>query len=156
MDQIRRDEYKRVSGNERKYIKGQRYTLLSHRENLTLDGKKALKKLLSANRRLQVAYLLREEFSQLWCYKSEAWARKFFENWRQKLKWQRLESFEKFAEMIENHWEGIVSYCNPDNKFKLGFVEGANNKIRVIQRKAYGYRDEEYLRLKILTAFLPR
>ena len=33
----------------------------------------------------------------------------------------------------------------------LGFVEGLNNKIRVIQRRAYGLRDEEYLRLKILT-----
>ncbi|GMV50775.1 MAG: hypothetical protein AMXMBFR67_23180 [Nitrospira sp.] len=44
----------------------------------------------------------------------------------------------------------------PRNKVKLGFVEGLNNKIRVIQRRAYGYRDEEYMRLKILTAFLPR
>lgn len=156
MDQVRRNEYKRVSGRERNYIKGQRYTLLSHRENLTLDGKKALKKLLAVNKRLQIAYLLKEEFTQIWCYKSEAWARKFFENWKQKLRWQRLEPFEKFAKMVEDHWEGIVSYCNTDNKVKLGFVEGVNNKIRVIQRRAYGYSDEKYLRLKILTAFLPR
>ena len=51
---------------------------------------------------------------------------------------------------------GLASYCTPRNKVKLGFVEGLNNKIRVMQRRAYGYRDEEYLRLKILTAFLPR
>ena len=44
----------------------------------------------------------------------------------------------------------------PRNKVKVGFVEGLNNKIRVIQRRAYGYRDEEYMRLKILTAFLPK
>mgnify|MGYP001609468760 CR=1 FL=1 len=42
-----------------------------------------------------------------------------------------------------------------NNKVTLGFVEGLNNKIRVIQRRAYGYRDKEYLRLKILAAFLP-
>ena len=42
-----------------------------------------------------------------------------------------------------------------DNKVSLGFVEGLNNKIRVIQRRAYGLRDEEYLRLKILTCMLP-
>ena len=72
------------------------------------------------------------------------------------LKWQRLRPFEKFAALIERHWEGIAAYCTPRNKVKLGFVEGLNNKIRVIQRRAYGYRDEEYLRLKILTAFLPR
>jgi len=46
-------------------------------------------------------------------------------------------------------------YCQPDNKVSLGFVEGVNNKIRVIQRRAYGLRDEEYLRLKILTCMLP-
>jgi transposase len=58
--------------------------------------------------------------------------------------------------LIEKHWNGIVPYCDPRNKVNLAFVEGLNNKIRVIQRRAYGYRDEEYLRLKILTAFLPK
>ena len=157
MDKVRREEYKRVSGKkERSFIKGQRYTLLAHQENLTLAGRASLKKLLAANKRIQTAYLLKEELGQMWDYRSATWARKFFDNWRQQLKWQRLKPFEKFAEMIEKHWAGIVSYCQPENKVKLGFVEGANNKIRVIQRRAYGYRDEEYLRLKILTAFLPK
>jgi transposase len=156
MDNVRREEYKRVSGSQRKFIKGQRYTLLSHWENLTLEGRQSLKKLLSVNKRIQTAYLLKEEFGQLWDYDSEAWARKFFDNWKQQLKWQRLKPFEKFSVMIEKHWEGIISHCHHDNKVKLGFVEGLNNKIRVIQRRAYGYRDEEYLKLKILTAFLPR
>lgn len=154
MDEVRRAEYKRVSGKEREYLKGQRYTLLSHKENLDLKGRQALKKLLTANKRLNTAYLLKEEFAQLWEYGSRAWARKFFEHWVEKLKWQRLKPFEKFAKMIAEHWEGIVSYCEVENKVKLGFVEGVNNKIRVIQRRAYGYRDEEYLKLKILTAFL--
>ena len=57
--------------------------------------------------------------------------------------------------MIESHWDGIASYCHPENKVSLGLVEGVNNKIRVLQRRAYGYRDEEYLRLKIVAAFLP-
>ncbi len=47
------------------------------------------------------------------------------------------------------------AHCRPENKIALGFVEGFNNKIRVLQRRAYGLRDEEYLRLKILTASLP-
>ena len=82
--------------------------------------------------------------------------RREMENWKEKLKWQRLKPFEKFAAMIDKHWDGIASYFLPDNKVKLGFVEGLNNKVRVIQRRAYGYRDEEYLKLKILTAFLPK
>src|SRR5208337_1796696 len=71
-------------------------------------------------------------------------------------KWQRLKPYEKFAAMIERHWDGIAAYCKPENKVALGFVEGLNNKIRVLQRRAYGLRDEEYLRLKILTSMLPQ
>jgi transposase len=71
------------------------------------------------------------------------------------LKWQRLKPYEAFTAMIERHWYGIASYCNPQNKVALGFVDGLNNKIRVIQRQAYGLRDEAYLRLKILTCQLP-
>ena len=82
--------------------------------------------------------------------------RRFFEQWRAALKWQRLNPYQKFAEMIERHWGGIAAYCKPENKVSLGFVEGLNNKIRVIQRRACGYRDEKYLLHKILTAFLPR
>ncbi len=154
LDTVRKMEYTRLSGKNRSYIKGQKYTLLSNRENLTLNGKKALKKLLNANKRLNTAYLLRESFGQLWSYQTEGWARRFFDNWKQSLKWQRLKPYEKFAEMIERHWSGIAAYSRPENKVSLGFVEGLNNKIRVIQRKAYGLRDEEYLRLKILTCML--
>lgn len=50
----------------------------------------------------------------------------------------------------------MAAYCKPENKVSLGFVEGLNNKIRVIQRRSYGLRDEEYLRLKILASMLPK
>jgi transposase len=135
--------------------RGRSNTLLSHRENLTLDGRRALKKLLAANKRLHTAYLLKESFGQLWHYRREAWARRFFDNWKAALRWQRLKPYEKFATMIDRHWDGIAAYCRPENKVALGFVEGLNNKIRVLQRRAYGLRDEEYLRLKILTCMLP-
>ena len=155
LDEIRKREYARLTGQKREYIKGQKYTLLSRRENLTLKGRAALKKLLKANKRLNTAYLLKESFSQLWEYKNEGWARKFFDNWRAALKWQRLKPYEEFAEMIESHWEGIAAFTQWEEKVSLGFVEGLNNKIRVIQRRAYGLRDEEYLKLKVLTCMLP-
>lgn len=150
LDKIRKSEYARLEGKPRTFIKGQKYTLLSHPQNLTGSARKNLKLLLAANKRLNTAYVLKESFGQLWDYSSEAWARKFFENWRAQLKWQRLGPYEKFAAMIERHWDGIAAYCKPENKVSLGFVEGLNNKIRVIQRRAYGLRDEEYLRLKVL------
>lgn len=155
LDQVRKSEYKRLSGRDRRFIKGQKYTLLAHRENLTLEGRQALKLLLGANKRLNTAYVLKESFGQLWDYQREGWARRFFDQWRAALKWQRLKPYEEFAGLIERHWDGIAAYCEPRNKVSLGFVEGLNNKIRVLQRRAYGLRDPEYLRLKILTCMLP-
>lgn len=155
LDGVRKSEYARLSGKDRSYIKGQKYTLLSSRENLTSSGRSNLRRLLKANKRLNTAYLLKESFEQLWDYREEGWARRFFDKWRESLKWQRLPTYEKFAAMIDRHWDGIAAYCRPENKVALGFVEGFNNKIRVLQRRAYGLRNEEYLRLKIMTCMLP-
>jgi transposase len=154
LDKVRKRDYARLTGRSREYIKGQKYMLLSRWEHLNLDGRESLKKLLKANKRLHSAYLLKESFGQLWGYKREGWARRFFENWRCALKWQRLKPYEEFAKMIDRHWNGIAAFCQLENKVSLGFVEGLNNKIRVIQRRAYGLRDEEYLRLKVLTCML--
>jgi transposase len=156
MDKVRKREYGRMSGADRRFIKGQRYTLLSHWGNLAADGRAALKLLFKANRRLNKAYLLKESFPQLWDYHTPLGARRFFHQWREALLWQRLQPFENFARMVARHWDGIEAYCHVENKVPLGFVEGLNNKIRAIQRQAYGFRDEEYFRLKILTCMLPK
>lgn len=156
LDTVRKQEYRRVSEKDRAFIKGQKYTLLSNQANLTLEGRQSLKKLLAANKRLNTAYLLKESFGQLWEYRTEGWARRFFDHWKASLKWQRLKPYEEFAEMIERHWEGIAAHIAAEEKVSLGFVEGLNNKIRVIQRRAYGLKDEEYLRLKVLTCTLKR
>jgi len=154
LDTVRKQEYTRLADKDRSFIKGPKYTLLSRKKNLTLAGRKALTKLLAANKRLHTAYLLKESFGQLWEYQSEGWARRFFENWKASLKWQRLKSYEDFAEMLERHWDGIAAYAKPQNNVSLGFVAGLNSTIRVIHRRAHGLRDEEYLRLKVLTCML--
>src|SRR5438045_8721556 len=101
LETVRKSEYARLSGRDRRYIKGQKYTLLSRRENLTLDGRKALKALLSANKRLNTAYVLKESFGELWSYEREGWARRFFENWRASLTWQRPTPYETFDAVID-------------------------------------------------------
>lgn len=154
LDRVRMDEYRRASEADRRFIKGQKFTLLSAPQYLTLSGRKSLALLLKVNQRLHRAYLLKETFGQLWAFRRPGWARRFFERWKDQLRWQRLPSFQRFAAMIERHWDGIEAYSLPENKVSLGLVEGINNKIRFIQRRAYGLRDEEYLRLKVLTAFL--
>lgn len=87
MDQARRAEYKRGAAKDQAFIKGQRYTLLSHRAHLTLADRRSLRKLLRANTRVATAYLLTEEFGQLWAYRREGWARQFFTRGQEQLKW---------------------------------------------------------------------
>jgi transposase len=156
LDKVRKSEYARLQGEERRFIKGQKYTLLTNRENLSQEGHASLALLFKANRRLNKAYLLKEQFGQLWDYNEPKEARVFFAKWQSALRWQRLAPYRKFAAMIERHWDGIVSYCQVENKVPLGFVEGFNNKVRALQRRAYGFQDEDYLRLKILTCMLPK
>jgi transposase len=156
IDDVRKQEYARLSSAGRRFIKGQKYTLLSRWENLTQKGRDALDLLFNANRRLYRAYLLKERFGQLWDFQTPEAARNFFLEWQESLRWQRLGPYRKFATMVDAHWDGIVSYCEPGNKVSLGFIEGLNNKIRTLQKRAYGYQDEEYFRLKILTCMLPK
>jgi transposase len=97
LDEVCRNEYCRLAGKDRGYIKGNRYVLLSSRESRPLDGRNALKK--AARRQqatLNTAYLLKESFGQLWDYLTEHWARAFFERWQDALKWKRLEPYRKF------------------------------------------------------------
>jgi transposase len=156
MDRVRKREYHRLTGDDRRYVKGKKFVLLSRWDNLRADQQHHLAELFRVNRRLCKAYLLKESFGQLWDYQRAGWARRFFDRWRDALKWQRLPSFEKFARLVEDHWDGIEAYCHVENKVALGFVEGLNNRIRALQRRAYGYHDEDYFRLKILTCMLPK
>ena len=155
LDHVRRSEYRRVAEKDKRFIKGQRYTLLSHKANLDSTGKHSLQLLLKANKRLNKAYLLKESFGQLWDYNNPTWARKFFDNWKSQLRWSRLKPFVDFVALVERHWDGIISYCRPNHKVSLGFMEGLNNKIRVLQRRAFGIRDMKYLKLKVITSFIP-
>lgn len=134
-----------------RYIKGQKYTLLSRRENLTLDGKRALKTLLAANKRLNTAYLLKESFGQLWSYKREGWARRFF---------RQLAGEPEVAALA------AVSEVRRDDRAPLGWnrrlLQAREQSVTGLRRgfeqqdSCYpGLRDEEYLRLKVLTCMLP-
>ena len=154
LDSVRKSEYARLTGKHRRFHQGAEIHPAFEPREFDSGGPQIAQAPARREQRIHTAYLLKESFGQLWDYTREGWAQRFFENWRNSLKWQRLKPYEKFARMIERHWDGIAAHCRTENKVALGFVEGLNNKIRVIQRRAYGLRDEEYLRLKILTCML--
>ena len=153
IDRVRVDAANRVRDDKprRKVIKTARWLLLRNPSSLSGDEPVRLKELLAANRSLLKVYLLKDELKQLWRYRREAWARKAWKTWRQRAMRSRLEPLKRFARNLEPHLEGIFSHT----RWPLGtnLIEGINNKIKVIKRIAYGFRDDAYFFLKIRAAF---
>lgn len=149
-----RKQVLRGSGKHLKgMLTGKRFILLSRQAHVRGRAREALNMLLSVSRRLFKAHLLKESFGHLWSYRSKTWAKKFWNGWKDSLKWSRLKPYQQFARMIDKHLDGILAYC--DHKVSLGFIEATNLKARNIIRRAYGYRDEQYMKLKIIQASSP-
>jgi len=100
---------------------------------------------------LLCVYVLRDELKRLWFYRKPAWAQKAWEQWFEQAQQSGIAALQKFAERLQGYWHGIVTRCR--HPLNTSIVEGINNTIKVIKRRAYGYRDDEYFFLKIRAAF---
>ena len=129
-------------------LAGKKFVLLKRLVHVRGNARKALNELLAFSKKLMKAYLLKESFGHLWSFKSKTWARKFFEGWVKDLRWSRLKPYHRFVKMVRKHFDGILSYC--DKKLPLGFIEASNLKAKNLIRRAYGYRDKDYMKLKII------
>ena len=154
VDKVRIEEYKRARAEDREVFKGGKYLLLKNRKNLdkTRDEPARLSELLRLNRRLAIVYTLKDDLKQLWRYRSEAWARKWFEGWKRRAMRSRIEQLKQFAQKLETHLDGILAHCR--YQIHTGYLEGVNNKIKVIKRVAFGFRDMDYFFLKIRAMFM--
>ena len=119
MDKVRKREYARLSGKDRRFIKGQRYTLLSHWGNLKASRAEDLKALFQANRRLHTAYLLKESFDQLWNYDVRA-GPGVSSSMVGLLAVATPGAVRKIRQHDRTHWDGIVSYCHSGEQGRLG------------------------------------
>ncbi len=154
IDRIRVDEANRYRHDKasRELVKGAKWLLLGNWENLpNRDAKVRLNELLDANQPLMTAYVLKDALKALWRYTREGWALKAWENWMELATSSGLQPLVKFAKNLAQRIDGILSHCRwPLN---TSVQEGINNKIKVLKRIAYGYRDEGYFFLKIRAAF---
>ena len=148
LNDVRKVELKKAGERMKGVLGGKKFILLKKMSRVKGGARKALKHLLRINTRIYKAHLLKESFERLWSYNYKGAAKRFWEWWKEQLKWQRLEPYKKFVKMIDEHLDGILSYC--DKKVSLGYIEGTNLKARNIIRRAYGYRDKEYMKLKII------
>lgn len=160
IDRVRIEETNRIARaagpgpvrDARRVIKGTRWLLLRNREHLrTRTERVRLRELLAANRALFTVYVLKDDLKQLWHFRYPAAARRFYREWRRRALASRLPPLRRFVAMLDRHLEGIISHCR--YPLNTGMLEGINNKIKVIKRIAYGFRDEAYFFLKIRAAF---
>ena len=154
VDETRRAEFFRHGAEARGVIRGKRWLLLRRWANPDWEERQTLRDLFGLNRRLAKAYLLKEQLAHLWTYTYEGAARRFLTNWLLALPWQRLPAFQKLGGMLMRHLDGILNYCH--EKVPFGKVEAINGNIRAILRRGRGYRDHEYLLLKVQKATASR
>jgi transposase len=123
--------------------------LLKNPENLDeeREEERRLSRALSANEPLMKAYYLKEELRRLWLQPNLKEAEKAMEGWLEMAEGSGVEMLEKFGQTLRTHREGILNYHR--SRISTGPLEGTNTKIRVLQRRAYGFRDHEYLKLRI-------
>ena len=154
IDEVRRAEFFRQGGWKRELVKGKRWLLLRSWTHLDRTDRQSLRALFALNRRLAKAYLLKEQLAQLWTYSYEGAARRFLATWLRALRWQRLPAFQKLGRLLTRHLDGLLNHCH--EKVPLGTVEAINGNIRAVLRRGRGYRDLEYLLLKVQRATATR
>jgi len=134
----------------KKVLKGTRWLLLKNPENLDdrRDERTRLDEALRLNKPLATAYYLREDLRQLWDQPDKATAERVLQDWIARAQASGVKMLQNFAKTLAGHRSGILAYY--DYRISTGPLEGTNTKIKLLQRKAYGFRDMQFFRLKIM------
>jgi transposase len=148
---FRRELYHQASSQEeRQVLKGTRWLLLKNPENLD-EGRDELQRLeeaLRLNEPLAVAYFLKEDLRQIWSQPDRRTARRVLHDWLARARASGIRLLVQFAATLEEHQEGVLNYYH--SPISTGPLEGTNNKIQLLKRQAYGFRDQAFFKLKIL------
>ena len=152
IDKVRNSEYRKASEENKAVFKGAKYLLLKNRKNIRLQSQREqLKQLLELNEAINTVMILKEQLKHIWSYRSRTWAAKAIDHWCDLANSINNRSLSSFAKMLNRYRYGILNHC--DHPIHTGKLEGVNNKIKVIKRKAYGFHDLRYFTLKIYQAF---
>jgi transposase len=134
----------------KRVLKGTRWLLLKAPENLDdrRDERARLEEALRLNRSLAVAYYLKEDLRQLWAQPGKRFATAFLNDWLRRAGASGIRMLQEMARTLAAHRSGLLAYY--DHPISTGPLEGTNNKIKTMKRQAYGFRDREFFKLKIL------
>jgi transposase len=148
---FRRELYHQTqSDHQRKILKGTRWLLLKNPENLDAerDERRRLQVALRLNAPLATAYYLKEDLRQIWTQPDKRTARRVLRDWLARARISGVRMLSQFADTLEAHRAGVLAYY--DYPISTGPLEGTNTKIQAMKRQAYGFRDREFFKLKIL------
>jgi len=151
IDEVRRDEYLKATEQEKKVLKGSRYLLLKNEENLTDDQQNQLEQVLALNEILSVLYVLKAQLKLVYYYSDRRKVKKTLDTWCRMAETIDHPAVRRFIGRLRFFEYGILNHA--DYPISTSELEGANNKIKVIKRKAYGFHDSEYFALKVKQAF---
>ena len=151
IDRIRREEYFNATCKDRLIIKGSRYLLLGNNANLSKEQRSRLKKLLGINAVLHAVYVLKDQLKIIYRYRRRHAAKVALDNWCAMAGELDHPDLKRFVKRLRFFEYGILNHC--DYSIGTSKLEGVNNKIKLIKRKAYGYHDDNYFALKVKQAF---
>ncbi len=146
-----RREVQRVTEKveHKQILKGTLWLLLKNPENLD-EGRnepQRLEEALRINQPLATAYYMKEDLRQFWEQGGKRTAQRFLDDWIARAEQSGIRMLQKFAQTLRLHRKGLLAWYDYD--ISTGPLEGTNNKIKTMQRQAYGFRDQEFFRLKI-------
>jgi transposase len=138
MDEVRKQEWRKATGAERKALKGLRWILFKHPSNRTPEDKRILAMIRRSNRRIHRASVLKDEFEQFWNYKAEWAARRFLRGWCTTALKSRLQPIRDFVATLRKHTENIITFI--PSRLTNATAEGLNRIIRIVKNRASGFR----------------
>ena len=148
LDNLRRAIVRQAPATEKCFVKGKRWVLLKNEVNHTEKDKKALEQLKQINSPLYEAYLVKEQFDKFFSLSGKAEGKRFLTTWFEQIPESIKPYFRVFFNTLNRYLYGVLSYFT--YHITNAVAEGLNNKIKVLKRMAYGYRDRTYFQLKIL------
>jgi transposase len=150
LDEVRAAEARKMAQDGHPpLLKKSRWCVLKRKQNLTSQQKFRLRDLLRYNLQTVRAYLLKEDFQQLWKYNSPRWAAMFLDFWCDQTMRSRIEPMKKIARTLRTHRALLLNYFKARKRFSSGVVEGLNNKAKVTMRRSYGFRTFRILELAL-------
>jgi len=133
-------------------LKHSRWCLLKRPGNLSKKQTGRLRRLLRLNLQTARAYILKEDFNHFWTYTSATWAGKFLDQWCEMVMRSGIEPMKAKAKMLRKHRDLILNYFRAKKEYSSGVVEGLNTKVKLVTRKAFGYRKAETIKIALFHA----